>query len=125
MSRTKSLQDHAATLIGSREGHMLRELGGLLSRRGKTAYKLTTSIAIGENKGEVDFLAYNQKFPDELLIVEGKAVLGVNEVNEVDAATKEMQGGQQQLTNVKSILARMSDGERIPNAEVVESGNHR
>jgi hypothetical protein len=112
MSRTKSLQDHAATLIGSREGRMLRELGDLLSRRGKTAYKLTTPISLGGDKGEVDLLAYNWKFPDELLILEGKAVLGVDEINEVDAATMEMQGGQDQLATVKRILARMSDGDK-------------
>ncbi|WP_425400401.1 hypothetical protein [Aeoliella sp.] len=112
MSRTKDLQNHAATLIGSREGRMLWELGDLLSRRGRTAYKLTTSISYGDDKGEVDLLAYNRKFPDELLIVEGKAVLGVDEINEVDAATTEMQGGQGQLADIKSILARMSDGEK-------------
>ncbi|MBM4001201.1 MAG: hypothetical protein FJ297_16980 [Planctomycetes bacterium] len=112
MSRTKSLQDHAANLIGSREGRMLWELGHMLSRRGKTEYKLTTSISCGDDKGEVDLVAYNRKLPDELLIVEGKAGLGVDEINEVDAATTEMQGGQEQLANVRGILARMSDGEK-------------
>lgn len=112
MSRTKSLQDHAATLIGSREGRMLWELGDLLSRRGGTVCKLTTSISFGNDRGEVDLLAYNPKFPDELLIVEGKAVLGVDEINEVDAATTEMQGGQVQLANIKSILAKMGDAEK-------------
>lgn len=104
MSRTKSLQNHAANLIGGREGKMLWELGNLFSRRGRAAYKLTSAIVHGEKKGEVDILMYNRKFPEELLIVEGKAVLGVDEINEVDAATTELQGDKNSLKKSKAFL---------------------
>ena len=112
MSRTKDLQDHAASLIGNRDRQMLQQLGQLLAERGKTSYKLNTPIGKGGDEGEIDLLAYNHKFPEELLVVEGKALLGVDEINEVDAATKEMQSGQDQLVNVKNILARMNDEEK-------------
>lgn len=112
MSRTKKLQNHAATLIGSREDKMLSHLGSEISKRGKAAFKLRTPIAADGEQGEVDLLAYNLKFPDELLVVEGKALLGVDEINEVDAATKEMQSGQDQLSRVIRILSKMSDEEK-------------
>ncbi len=112
MSRTSQLQDHTATLIGNREGKMLCQLGDTFSRKGKTAYKLNTTVSCGGEEGEIDLLAYNQKFPYEVLIVEGKAMLGVDEINEVDAATEEMLEGQNQLARVKRILARMPDEEK-------------
>jgi hypothetical protein len=112
MSRTKELQDHAATLIGSREQQMLRRLGDMFSRRGKSDYKLTTLITDGIARGEIDLLAYNRKFPEQVLIVEGKALLGVDEINEVHAGTKEMQAGQSQLMDAMRILSRLSDEDK-------------
>jgi hypothetical protein len=112
MARTKASEKHAATLIGSRERSMLNELGGLLSRQGGTAFKLMTEIGDEQKEGEVDLLAYNPKFPDEVLLVEGKAFLGVDEINEVDAATKEMQKAQAQLDDAVEIMTRIPQGER-------------
>jgi hypothetical protein len=112
MSRTPALRELSATLIGSREQAMLRELGALLSSKGGCGYKLNTDVEHGGERGEIDLLAYNLKFPDELLLVEGKASLGVDEINEVDAATLDMQKGQKQLGNVEMILEGMSEEEK-------------
>jgi hypothetical protein len=112
MSRTKALQEYSATLIGSREGAMLRELGGLFSTRGRSNYKLFTKLKVGNREGEIDLLAYNPKFPDELLLIEGKANLGADEINEVDHATAEMQKGQVQVQNAEDILRTLADEER-------------
>ncbi|QDT91111.1 hypothetical protein [Gimesia algae] len=112
MSRTKELQNHAATLIGRREAPMLQEISNLFSHKGKTENKLNTPISKGKEKGEIDILVYNKQFPDEILIIEGKALLGVDEINEVDAATKEMQKGQNQLSKVKRILSKMNIEEK-------------
>jgi hypothetical protein len=112
MSKTKALQDYTATLIGGRERAMLREVGDLLSSRGGCSYRLLTGLKSGEKTGEVDLLAYNLKFFDEVLLIEGKAVLGVDEINEVDAATKQMREGQVELQRVEEILGEMPDQEK-------------
>jgi len=98
------MKKYADTLIGSREAAMLRDLGDLFSRRGRCNYKLTTKVKCGNREGAIDLLAYNPKFPDELLLVEAKANLGADEINEVDHATEEMRKGQRQVQNAASIL---------------------
>jgi hypothetical protein len=40
-----------------------------------------------DGQGEIDLLAYHDKYPDTLLVVEGKTFLGVDEVTEVAQAT--------------------------------------
>lgn len=112
MARTPATSDRAATIIGSRERRMLNELGTMFARRGSCAYKVMTSIAVGANEGEVDLLVYNWKAGSQLLLIEGKALLGVDEINEVDAATKEMQHAQKQLTGVLSILKALPEAKK-------------
>ncbi len=108
MARTTSLSDHAATLVGTREEAMLRDLGGRFSRKGKSDYKLQTIVAAGGEEGDIDLLVANQKFPEELLLVELKAVLDADEINEMDTATKYLQQGQAQLEKVERILQAMT-----------------
>lgn len=112
LSRTPAMTDHAATLIGSQEPAMLREIGQLLSTKGGMQFKLATEIAIGGERAEIDLLAYNTRFPEEVLVVEGKAVLGVDEITEVASATKEMQKGQGQLARSIAMLESLSVEER-------------
>ncbi|HMO35605.1 MAG TPA: hypothetical protein PKA06_06145 [Gemmatales bacterium] len=92
LARTKTSERVAANLIGSnyRQKSMLNDIGVLLSQKGKCAFKLKTEIRAGNDKGEIDLLAYSTQYPEDVLLIEGKAVLGVDEINEVDAATKEM-----------------------------------
>lgn len=112
MSRTVDLQNHAATLIGTRDRAMLQEFGKNFATRGKGHYKLNVNVAGNNESGDIDLLAYNRKFPDELLLVEAKAMLAVDEINEVDAATKELQHGQAQLKKVERILNSMTADEK-------------
>lgn len=104
MARTSSTKNTAATIIGSRDRAMLNELGSEFARRGGCSYKVITPVAAEEKQGDVDLLVYNWKYGNEVLVIEGKAILGVDEINEVDAATKEMQYAQEQLERTISIL---------------------
>lgn len=45
-------------------------------------------------------------------MIEGKAALGVDEINEVDAVTKQMQEGQRELQRAKELLCAMSEAEK-------------
>jgi hypothetical protein len=49
-------------------------------------------------------LAFHARYPTELLVIEIKGLLGVDEVNEVEHATKEMIIGQEQLRNILMFL---------------------
>jgi hypothetical protein len=91
---------------------MLNELGKMFSKHGGTAYKIMVDVAGQGQLGDIDLLAFNRKHADDVLIVEGKALLGVDEINEVDAATKEMQRAQSQLAKVIQILLGMSQAEK-------------
>jgi hypothetical protein len=102
----------AATIIGEREKPMIVEFGNHLAKQGGYAYKARTDLSYGGKKGELDLLAYNWKVADEVLLVEFKAVLGVDEIGEVKSVTKELQDAQEQLRNVEAILRSMPDSEK-------------
>jgi hypothetical protein len=123
MSRTAATRDHTATLIGSQEPKMLLEVGQLLSRKGGTQFKLTTTIKVGNEEAEIDLLGFNTKFPEEVLVLEGKAVLGVDEIGEVASATKEMQKGQKQLARSIDLLQKLSLEERQATFKFVQWKN--
>ncbi len=123
MSRTAATRDHTATLIGSQEPKMLLEIGQHLSRKGGTQYKLTTTIKVGNEEAEIDLLGFNTKFPEEVLVLEGKAVLGVDEIGEVASATKEMQKGQRQLARSIELLQKLSLEERQATFKYVQWKN--
>jgi hypothetical protein len=50
--------------------------------------------------------------PSEVLIVEAKALLQVDDINERRSATKEMQHGQQQVRKIVHLLSRMTPEEK-------------
>jgi hypothetical protein len=107
MSRTTQFRSLAATIIGSQERPLLRRIGDCFSRKGKCGYKLATPIRYGDLETDIDFLAYSPTQPNEVLIVEAKAMLAPDEINEVDAATREMQRGQDQVRTAIKILRHM------------------
>ena len=100
-ARIPLLKSIADDLIGGREASLLNEFGRLL---GKHGYQYKTRIPLPDGVGEVDLLAYHDKHPETLLVVEGKAFLGVDEVAEVAQATKEMVKGQGQLARAVGVL---------------------
>jgi hypothetical protein len=111
MSRIKSLQPTASTLIGSRELPLLREIGQLLAKRGY-AYKLKRKFSCEGQQAEIDLLAYNSKCAEEILVVEAKAVLGPDEVNEIASITNELSEAQGQVQRAINILQKMTVCER-------------
>jgi hypothetical protein len=107
MSRSRSLSDASATIIGGREGQMLKEFGRLLAKHGGYDYKLNCGLRSGRQSAEVDLLAYNRRVPSEILIVEAKAVLAVDDVSEVQAATEQFKKAKGQLERANKILSLM------------------
>jgi hypothetical protein len=107
MSRAEALRDAAATLIGSREKLMLNQVGLLLAKKGKFDFKLNRTLRHEDQRAELDLLAYNRKAPSELLLIEAKAVLAVDDVGEVVAATKEFKKAQGQLRRAEALLRAM------------------
>lgn len=113
MARTKSLKSEADNLIGSREILLLRKLGLILAKRGKFAFKLNRKINHVDEIGELDLLAYNQRFCDQILLIEGKALLAADEVNEISAATEILIEAQNQLLRNLKILKKMPLEQKI------------
>jgi len=107
MSRLPEHTRIASNIIGSREHPMLRQLGDQFSRLGKCDYKLFTKIMHEDLNAELDMIVYSKQDPHHVLLVEGKAVLGVDEINEVDAATRQMIEGQKQIERTVAILKSM------------------
>ena len=103
MARTPALKQLADNLIGQRSRALLKEIGLHFAKHGYQ-YKLTTNY----RNGDVDLLAYHTHQPDEVLFIEGKAFLGSDEVNEVNADTTEMIKGQGQVMKSITALKEMS-----------------
>ncbi len=108
MSRTDSYRGIAANIIGARERALLGDLGKYLEARG-FAYKLLTEITLDELTGDIDLLAWNKKCSDQILIIEFKANLPPDEINEVNAFTEELIHGQSQIEKCITILTGMQD----------------
>ena len=107
MARSKVLKKIADNLIGERERSLSNGFGQLLSRHGY-AYKLMTELTHDDEDGELDLLAYHPGAPEEILLVEAKAVLAADEIGEGEAATFELIRAQGQLRRAADILNRMS-----------------
>jgi hypothetical protein len=104
MARQPDLKDHAATLIGSREKPLLREFGLLLAQRGSYNFKLFTEISVGDAACEIDLLAHTQRAPNEVLLVEGKAMLAVDDASETLAGASELLHAHTQLVTAARLL---------------------
>lgn len=112
MARRPELKHHADTVIGRREKPLLRELGLLLAQRGAYSYKLFTNVSIGGESGEIDLLASTRRAPNEILIVEGKAVLAVGDVSEGLGATAELLHAQHQVHAAIRLLQKLPSEHR-------------
>jgi hypothetical protein len=112
MARTNEHTEATSTIIGKRERPMLVRLGEMFATRGRCQFKVMQKLSLGEDVRELDLLVYNPKEPTQLLLIEGKAVLGADEINEVDTATNEMMRGQEQLRACRHLLCSMTLAER-------------
>lgn len=117
MARTPSQKSLADRVIGGRERSLLLAIKDWLEHKG---WSITINRKIPGNEGEVDLLGVNWRFPSEILVVEAKALLQVDDLNEIRSATKEMQNAQQQIQKIVRLLSRMPDKDRsrlFPNVE--------
>lgn len=90
MARTDRHKNVADTLIGSREIPMLNHFAAYFAQNGYCT-KIDTKLKSGNDiKGQIDLLIYNPAVPSEVMVIEAKAFLGVDEINEVAYATDEM-----------------------------------
>jgi hypothetical protein len=107
MSRgSKALCEHAATVNGSRGRVLGRLIGVEFAKRGYQ-FNLDTPIASSTEKTDVDVLLYQTTRPDEVLIVQAKAIIAPDEINEVDDATKTLAYAQEQARRTMRILRVM------------------
>lgn len=111
LSRVASTKEVADNIIGSRHRSLLRRIGNRLSEHGYS-YKLETSVSAGGESGDIDLLGWKSGAPNEVLLVEGKALLAPDEINEVDEATTKLQSGQDQIRKVTKILSTMMAEEK-------------
>jgi hypothetical protein len=107
MAAMPTLKDIAANLIGSRERRLSETLGLLLAKRGSFDFQCNQSICVDDRRSEIDLLAWNQTSPNELLLVESKAILEPDEVAQVDEAGKKIAEAQQQINEAADILMAM------------------
>jgi len=111
MTRDPRYKACADNIIALRHQALLRELGHLLSQKGYQ-YKLERKLSHEGEGTDLDLLAYLTSCPNEVLLVEGKAMLGPDEVNEVHQATRDMIHGQGQLRTAENILRTISPKHR-------------
>ena len=110
MARIPALKPTADNVIGEREHVLNREIGAFLGQHG---FQFKTRVGLPGNVGEIDVLAFHDKHPSEILVIEVKGVLEVDEVNEVNSATDELISGQGQLRNALRVLMEMPVAERV------------
>jgi hypothetical protein len=108
MARSRHLQGQAANIIGSRERTMLREFGLFLAKRAGYDFTINRIIRHRGEEAEIDLLAYNKKHPTEVLLVEGKAILALDDIGEILGASSELQRAQEQIRRATRIMRTMS-----------------
>jgi len=107
MSRTPEYKHISDNIIGRRERPFLNQLGKYLSQKGKYQFKINTEIRDGEQETDIDLLAYRTDSPNEVLIVESKTLLAVDETNEIADATAKLIDGQNQIETAITVLTKM------------------
>jgi hypothetical protein len=111
MARTAAHKNVADNAIAARERPFLVGLGKLLATRGHMQFKVMVRLP-SPSPGEIDLLAYGTRFPREVLVVEGKAILEADDLNEVISATKDMVTGQKQVSRSIEVLKSLTDSQK-------------
>ena len=112
LARMKEGQQLTSSLIGDRDRSLAVKFGKHLQDACGYQFKVETDVASSEENGDIDVLAYNTKVPSEVLIVECKAVLAADEINEVGGVAKAIAKGQKQLQKIERIFAEMDQTRR-------------
>lgn len=116
---TKEMRDHAATVNGERCRQLGVIIGNKFAKYGYN-YKLDISVTDGNDATDIDVLLFNAKFPTEVLLVESKALVAPDEINEVYEATQALRHAQEQLARAKKILEVMSSEQKNKKAAFVK-----
>ncbi len=107
MSRGPRAQHaRAATVNGKRDQLLGRRIGEEFATRGYQ-FKLNTPVAANGESTDVDVLLYRSERPHEILIVEAKALIAPDEINEVHRAAEEMGHAQEQARTAMRVLSAM------------------
>lgn len=112
MSRDPRLANHAATIIGSRESALMDAFESALPKSARFKFSRNREIDAGTIRTEIDLLAHSPHAPSQVLIVQAKAGLEADEINEVDAMTKDLLAGQRQATRAIDGLRALSLDQR-------------
>lgn len=106
MARQPASKVLADKLIGGREADMLREFGRFMAKHG---YQFCLRKPVGDrvDGSEIDFLGWTNQAPNQILLVQWKAVLRPDAINEVDYVTDRFLEGQQQAERCISLLKTM------------------
>ena len=106
----KKYKGLADNLIGAREKVAIQRFGEHLKKN--FGYQYKTRVLLPRCQGEIGLLAFHTKHPSQMLIVEMKSVLEVDDVNEMHQSTLEMISGQNQLRRVFKLLGEMNIEEK-------------
>ena len=112
MSRTRRFQAEAANLIGGREIQLLQKLGRFLAKRGGFQFSLNQKISADGREAEIDLLAYSSNAPQQVLIVEAKAILATDELNEQKESGRILRDEVERLDRRIRILSEMDSAHR-------------
>jgi hypothetical protein len=112
MSRTRRFQAEAANLIGGRESQLLQQLGRFLAKRGGFQFRLNQKISAGGEEAEIDLLAYSVNAPEQVLVVEAKAILATDELNEQIESGRILRDEVERLDRRIRILSKMEPANR-------------
>lgn len=118
MARSNAHKALADRIIGDREKPLLVEVKRWLEAKGWAT--ATNQELLGTEDAEVDLLGWHWKHPDELLLIEAKALLQADEPNEVRSATEEMQHAQAQVDRLTRLLQQLPPAARTSQFPFVE-----
>lgn len=107
----KALRDHAATLNGMRDAPLARLISSVFNKRGYQ-FKVGQQIAAQGEETDVDVLLWRADKSDEVLLIEAKALLPPDEINEVSDAVKVMLYAQEQSHRASRILKAIPTEEK-------------
>ncbi len=104
LSSDPSRANLGAELIGGRQHDLLRDLGRLFAKRGGADFKLDKIVTGLGRKANIDLLVYWRRHPDEILLVEAKAILAIDSFHEQVRASNELTSAQAQLRRAEAVL---------------------
>jgi hypothetical protein len=112
LSRTKEMRAIIDASSSDWEIALIKDVRSLLEKRGfQTKERLRVSST--NEEAEIDLLAWKQNVPTEVLIIEIKAVVPPDEINEVNAVTETLIEGQSQVRRIFRILKASSPARTV------------